>query len=65
MPYRIYKGTDANLRKQITNAVNMATVQTTIADNDILTVPEDCQTVALWEMTVNGDLIVDGELVIQ
>ena len=64
MPYAIQKANDPNLRKQITNALNMATVQTLIGLSDALTVPEYNQAVVWGDLTINGELKIAGELVV-
>lgn len=62
MPYAILQSTDANMRKQITNALNMAVAQTTLAKNDRLKIPANCQTLVYGSITVDGQLTIDGEL---
>jgi len=64
MPYAIIKSLDAQLRTQLTRAVNMATVQTVIGLNHFLTVPSDCQSSMYGTQTVIGTLEIDGEFVI-
>ena len=64
MPYSIQKANDPNLRKQITNALNMATVQVLIGLKDVLTIPEYNQAVVWGDLTIDGELMIAGELVV-